>query len=372
MNFKDLRLNIKKTHGILQIQAGKAVNSLLTLRNWLIGFHIVEYQQNGNDRAKYGDNLISELAKEIKIKGLSKTNLKLCRQFYQTYPHLGNAIHSFISDYKTDLPIPVPISQSLTDQSGIRKSQSATDQLQIEPIVFLKNISFTHIVELLKIEEPLKRLFYETLIIKNNLSVKELKRQIETLLFERTGLSTNKEKLLKITQGQIKELEAEDIIKDPYFFEFLGLKPKEVYTETKLEEALLDHLQEFLLELGKGFCFVGRQYKFRIGDEYYKADLVFYHRFLRCHVIIELKNRAYRHSDSSQMQLYLNYFKENEMLEDENPPIGILLCTEKNETIVKYTTTGIDNTIFVSKYKISLPSEQEIKLLIEKDLKKLE
>lgn len=253
----------------------------------------------------------------------------------------------------------------------IKKSQSATDELQIEPIVFLNNISFTHITELIKIEEPLKRLFYEIQIIKNNLSVKELKRQTETLLFERTGLSTNKEKLLKITKGQITNLKAEDIIKDPYFFEFLGLKHADVYTETKLEQALLNHLQEFLLELGKGFCFVGRQYKFRIDDEYYKADLVFYHRFLKCHVIIELKNRAFQHSDSSQMQLYLNYFKENEMVEDENSLIGILLCTEKKETLVRYTTMGIDNAIFVSKYKVSLPSEQEIKSLIENDLKKM-
>ncbi len=371
MNFKDLGINIRKTHEILQIQAGKAVNSYLTARNWIIGFYIVEYQQNGNDRAIYGDNLIAILAKEINIKGLSVTNLKLSRQFYITYPNLNQVVLEFISVNKLELPIQLSISQSATDQLKLSKSQSATDQLEIEPIIFLKNISFTHIVELIKIEDPLKRLFYEIQIIKNNLSVKELKRQVESLLFERTGLSTNKEKLLKITKGQISGLKAEDIIKDPYFFEFLGLKYTDVYTETRLEEALLDHLQEFLLELGKGFCFVGRQYKFRIDDEYYKADLVFYHRFLRCHVIIDLKNRAFRHSDISQMQLYLNYFKENEMVVGENPPIGILLCTEKKEALVKYTTAGIDNTIFVSKYKIELPSEQEIKSLIERELKKI-
>lgn len=371
MNFKDLGTNIKKAHEILQIQAGKAVNSYLTARNWIIGFYIVEFQQNGKDRANYGDNLISDLAKEINIKGLSTTNLKLSRQFYTTYPQLNQVVSDFLSNQQLALPINIANSQSVTDQLDIKKSQSPTDQLQIEPKVFLNNISFTHIAELLKIEEPLKRLFYEIQIIKNNLSVKELKRQIEPLLFDRTGLSTNKEKLLKITKGQVSDLKAEDIIKDPYFFEFLGLKHTDVYTETKLEQALLNHLQEFLLELGKGFCFVGRQYKFRIDDEYYKADLVFYHRFLKCHVIIELKNRAFQHSDSSQMQLYLNYFKENEMVAEENPPIGILLCTEKKETLVRYTTTGIDNTIFVSKYKIGLPSEQEIKSLIENDLKRM-
>lgn len=371
MYFKELGINIKKVHNGLQIQAGKAVNSFLTARNWVVGLYIVEYQQNGNDRANYGDNLIPDLAKEINIKGLSTTNLKLSRQFYITYPLLNQVVSAFLSNQQSELPINIAISQSATDQLEIEKSQSTTDELQIEPIVFLNNISFTHIVELIKIEEPLKRLFYEIQIIKNNLSVKELKRQIETLLFERTGLSTNKEKLLKITKGQISDLKAEDIIKDPYFFEFLGLKHTDFYTETKLEQVLLNHLQEFLLELGKGFCFVGRQYKFRIDDEYYKADLVFYHRFLKCHVIIELKNRAFRHSDSSQMQLYLNYFKENEMLAEENPPIGILLCTEKKKTLVKYTTTGIDNTIFVSKYKIGLPSEQEIKSLIENDLKRI-
>lgn len=371
MNFKDLELNIKQTHETLQIQAGKAVNSFLTARNWIIGFYIVEYQQNGNDKAVYGENLIAALAKELKIKGLSTTNLKLSRQFYIVYPQLNQVVLDFVLTKNLELPIQFSIGQSATDQLKIEKSQSATDQLQIEPITLLNNISFTHIVELLKVEEPLKRLFYEIQVIKNNLSVKELKRQIETLLFERTGLSTNKEKLLKITKGQITDLKAEDIIKDPYFFEFLGLKHVDVYTESKLEQALLNHLQEFLLELGKGFCFVGRQYKFRIDDEYFKSDLVFYHRFLRCHVIIELKNRAFRYSDSSQMQLYLNYFKEKEMVEGENPPIGILLCTEKKETLVRYTTTGIDNKIFVSKYKISLPSEQEIKTLIESDLKRM-
>jgi len=371
MNFKDLGLNIKKTHELLQIQASKAVNSYLTARNWIIGLYIVEYQQNGKDKANYGENLIVDLAKEINVRGLSTTNLKLSRQFYITYPGLNQVVSEFLSNQQLKIPINISIGQLATDQLEIQKSQSVTDKLEIDPKVFLNNISFTHIVELLKIEEPLKRLFYEVQIIKNNLSVKELKRQLETLLFERTGLSINKEKLLKITKGQIVDLKAEDIIKDPYFFEFLGLKQFDVYTETRLEQALLDHLQEFLLELGKGFCFIGRQYKFRIDDEYYKADLVFYHRFLRCHVIIELKNRAYKYSDSSQMQLYLNYFKENEMVEGENPPIGILLCTAKKETLVRYTTTGIDNTIFVSKYKVSLPSEEEIKSLIENDLKRL-
>lgn len=371
MDFKDLGLSIRKTHEILQIRAGKAVNVYLTARNWIIGYYIVEYQQNGNDRAVYGDNLISDLANDINIKGLSATNLKLSRQFYSIYSQLNQAVFEFISNQQIELPINIQISQLATDQLQIKKSQSSTDQLQIEPKIFLNSISFTHIAELLKIDDQLKRVFYEIQILKNNLSVKELKRQIETLLFERTGLSNDKEKLLKITKGQIVDLNAEDIVKDPYFFEFLGLKNSDVYTETILEQALLDHLQEFLLELGKGFCFIGRQYKFRIDDEYYKADLVFYHRFLKCHVIIELKNRAFQHSDSSQMQLYLNYFKENEMVEGENPPIGILLCTEKKETLVRYTTTGIDNTIFVSKYKISLPSETEIKALIENDLKRL-
>jgi predicted nuclease of restriction endonuclease-like (RecB) superfamily len=369
MNFTDLGLNIKKTHEVLQLGAGKAINVFLTARNWIIGYYIVEYQQNGNDRANYGDNLINDLSKQLNIHGLSVTNLKLSRQFYSAYPQLNIVVSEFVSNQQLDLPINFEISHSSINLFSVKKSQSTTDQLQIEPLVFLKNISFTHIAELLKIEHKSKRVFYEIQIIKNNLSVKELKRQIETLLFERTGLSADKEKLLKITKEQISELKPQDIIKDPYFFEFLGLKHSEVFTETKLEQVLLNHLQEFLLELGKGFCFVGRQYKFRIDDEYFKADLVFYHRFLKCHVIVELKNRAFKHSDSSQMQLYLNYFKENEMVDGENPPIGILLCTEKKETIVKYTTTGINNTIFVSKYKISLPSEAEIKLLIENNLK---
>jgi len=371
MNYTELRNNIKRTHKVLQIQAGKSVNILLSARNWIIGFYIVEFQQNGNDRANYGDNLINELSKEINISGLSSTNLKLSRQFYLLYPQLHQAIIGFIEKNQLDFRISFMKSQSATDQFKIVKSQSATDVLQIEPLLLLNSISFTHIVELLKISESLKRLFYEIQVVKNNLSVKELKREIETLLFERTGLSTDKEKLLKITNGQLTDIHPEDIIKDPYFFEFLGLKHSEVFTESKLEQALLNHLQDFLLELGKGFCFVGRQFKFRIDDEYFYADLVFYHRFLKCHVIVELKNKAFKHSDSSQMQLYLNYFKENEMIEGGNPPIGILLCTEKLETLVRYTTTGLESKIFVSKYKVNLPSEAEIKALIENDLKNL-
>ncbi len=355
MDFEGLITAISKTHDYLKDKAVSAVNQSLTIRNWLFGFYIVEYEQNGADRAKYGDQLLKNISKELKaknIKSTSERSLNNYVRFYTVYPHVFNCL----PDYK----LPMSISQTLSAKSG------KEDVLGVKEELLVSRLSYSHIVELMKEEEPIKRAFYEVYTIKGNWSVRELERQRGSLLYERTGLSKDKEKLLSLTQEEAAELLPEDIIRDPYIFEFIGLKQQEVLKEEQLEEALLDHLQSFLLELGTGFCFEARQKRITVDDEHHYIDLVFYHRQLKCHVIIDLKTRKYNHGDAGQMNFYLSHYRENEMLEGDNPPIGILLCTEKGSTTAKYSSAGMEN-FFVSRYKTVLPTEEELLAEIEKE-----
>lgn len=358
MDFKQLITNIQQTHDYLQEKAVAAVNQSLTLRNWLFGFYIVEYEQNGKDRAKYGQQLLKTIAEKTskQIKGMNDRYLRDCRQFYNTYPH--------IIDLADKLSLPNQIWRSATPKSKTKKKGTT---IGISAEMLISRLSYTHILELTKESEPLKRAFYEIQSVKGNWSVRELERQRGSLLYERTGLSKNKEKLMQLTNDKALQLTPQDIIKDPYVFEFLGLKQQEVLGEAELEAALLDHLQEFLLELGKGFCFESRQKRITVDNEHHYVDLVFYHRVLKCHVIIELKTRKFNHGDAGQMNFYLNYFQEQEMAEGDNPPIGILLCTEKGASTAKYATGGMDNKFFVSKYKTVLPTEEELQKEIEKE-----
>lgn len=359
-------------------QTQRQVNTALTLRNWVIGYYIVEYEQKGADRAEYGERLIRNLSERLTkagIKGLSRTNLQFFKQFYQTYPHLAPALEGYtqLIDVKS-----LQIGQSVTgqlqqsdNQSNII-SQSVTAQFsdrQNTVDVLLGQLSFTHFVELIKIDAPLKRLFYETETIVNNWSVRELQRAIDSMLFERTGLSKDKEAVL----GQHRKgsgLKPADVFRSPYFLDFLGLEEKASYVETDMEQSIIDHLQAFLIELGRGFCFEARQKRITFGNTHYRIDLVFYHRLLRCHVLIDLKLGKFTPADAGQMHMYLNYFKENEAAEGDNPPIGIILCTDKSETLVKYATAGLAHHIFVSKYMTSLPTEQELEKIVLEEQEK--
>ena len=214
------------------------------------------------------------------------------------------------------------------------------------------------------IDNPVKRAFYEMETIRGCWSYKELERQIASLYYERSGLSKNKEALSALVQQQATLLQPKDVINPPVTLEFLGLNERALVTENDLEQSILDNLQHFLLEMGHGFCFEARQKRILIDENYFFADLVFYHRILKCHVIVELKIDKFRHEYASQLNMYLNYFKAEVMQPDDNPPIGILLCTEKGDTLVKYATAGLDPNIFVQKYMIELPSEEEIKKFI--------
>ena len=339
----------------------------------------MEFEQNGEDRAKYGKNLLPELAKSISIRGLSETNLKINRQFYTTYPQ----IRQTLSDVFKQLGLKSSsIRQTPSDEFQNDENQTLTivqtpsaqfkgyipSDLQVPPDKLISRLSFSHFTLLLPINDPLKRTFYEIECIKGNWSVEQLKRQINALYFERSGMSNNPEKLSRIVHENAEALVPTDIIKSPFTFEFLGLKAKDVVYESDLEQALIDNLEEFLLELGHGFCFEAKQKRILIGDKYYFIDLVFYHRVLKCHVLIDLKMKAVEHENIGQLKTYINYYKKNIVLPGDNPPVALLLVTENDQALVEYAVADSDMQLFVSKYMLELPSTQQLADFIRKEL----
>ncbi|MBX7262769.1 MAG: PDDEXK nuclease domain-containing protein [Chitinophagaceae bacterium] len=369
MDFKELIYTLQEVSRELQQGAFRAVNTSLTIRNWLFGFYIVEFEQNGKDRAEYGEFLLHRISVEMKRHKISNTNereLRRFRQFYTVYSSAKNYLMNQILIRELINP-----ELRIFEKDIIRGT--INPELEVPENHYQRifnQISYSHFVELIRIEDSLKRLFYEIECIKGVWSVKELKRQIGSLLYERTGLSKNKEKLLDIAQQNIAIQSAADFIKDPYIFEFLGLKQRDVLPEKELESILIDHLLQFLLELGKGFCFEARQKRIVIDNEHHFIDLVFYHRILHCNVLIELKNERFNHKHSGQLNMYLEYFKKYEMTAKDNPPIGILLCTEKDAEHVAFATAGLDDKIFISKYLVDLPDKKELEQFIKREIEK--
>lgn len=321
-----------KDIGLLLEQGRKnafyAINSILVSTYWEIGKRIVEYEQGGKEKAEYGSALLDRLSKDIKLrhgKGFSKSNVYLMRLFYLTY----------------------------------EKFQTVSGKL-----------SWSHYVELLGIDDALERSFYEKQCINDGWSVRELKRQINSALFYRIALSKNKKDILKISKhGQTIESPS-DLVKDPYVLEFLNISEHYKNSEKELEEKLMDNLQKFLLELGKGFAFIGRQYRISLGGRHFYIDLVFYHRFLNCFVLIDLKMGEADHLDVGQMNLYLNYFKNEELSDKDTEPIGIILSAKKNNLLVKYALGGISNKLFVSKYQLYLPDKKQLEEQLRKVIEK--
>ncbi len=369
-DFDQLQSNIVYIHSQVQTKAIHAINQALTLRNWLIGMYIVEFEQNGENRAQYGTGLMSKLAKSTHIKGLSAPEFSRCRQFYLCYPEILGTV---TQEFKELLPKSIlgTASQELLPQKSVvdRHKISRSRQKLITQII--TKLSYSHIVELIKVSDDIKRTFYEIETIKGTWSVRELKRQIASLYYERTGLSAKPEKLSEITQAQISPQAPADIIKNIYAFEFLDISNREAIEEADLETALLDNLQAFILEMGNGFCFEYRQKKILIGSDYNFIDMVFYHRILKCHVIIELKVGAFEHGDIGQLNTYLNYYKEEILEESDNDPVGILLVAEKNHALVKYATAGMDENLFVQQYLIQLPSKNQLEAYINNELRRL-
>ena len=372
MNFESLVGHINQVQDVLQAQAAHAVNLSLTARNWLVGYYIVEFEQNGEDRAKYGDKLINRLAKEINRKGFENRSLHMYRRIYLVYPQLGSVIESFLQ--KNNLLLSdsgiSSILQSVT--AKLQNTENQSDTILQSAIAKLEEwstpadwlfykLNYTSLAYLTNIEEPLKRAFYEQETIRGCWTVRELDRQVSSQYYERMGLSKDKKALQKLAVKNVQQLAPRDILHNPVTLEFLGIESQEVYTETKLESYILNHLQAFLLEMGRGFCFEARQKRILIDQDYFKADLIFYHRILKCHVIIDLKIDRFRHEYASQLNLYMNYYKHEVMQADDNPPIGLLLCTDYGVTTVQYATEGLSQNLFVSKYRLQLPSEDDIK-----------
>ncbi|MDR6968386.1 putative nuclease of restriction endonuclease-like (RecB) superfamily [Flavobacterium arsenatis] len=360
MNFSRLIQNINQVHIKLQQQSISAVNRALTIRNWMIGYYIVEFEQKGIERAKYGENLIENLALALNTKGLSFRNLKLFRQFYLNYPEIGQTLPAEfkILNYPKE-----PIGQTLPAQSY--ESINILDTL-------LSKLSFSHFSELMKITETEKRTFYEVECITGIWSTRELKRQIESLYFERSGLSKAKKELQTEVNRKSEKLEFKNILKDYYVFEFLDLPNQNTVSESELETELLTHIQQFILELGNGFCFESRQKRILIGEEYFYIDLVFYHRILKCHILIELKIESFNHYNAGQLNTYINYYNKEIKLETDNPTIGILLVTNQNKALVEYATAGMEENLFVRNYLVQLPDKNDLKNYIENELKQIQ
>ena len=358
-NFENLVKAIHLAHQELAMQASRAVNVSLTLRNWMIGCYIVEYELNGADRAGYGDKLLAMLADELenlKVSNCNKRQLYRYMRFYRFYPQIVGTLTP-------------QISKMLPSDADCLKMGTLSPQLHSKPKTLLHKLAYSHIDLLVNMDDELQRTFYEFECIRGNWSVRELKRQIGSLYYERTGLSRNKNKLAKLARQGAETADPRLSVRDPYIFEFLGLKPKEVMSESHLEDHLLDKIQEFMLELGHGFCFEARQKRILIGDEHFFVDLVFYHRILKCHVLLEMKLADFSHENIGQLNTYVSWYQANIMAEGDNPPVGILLCTGKNHALVEYALAGMDNQLFVSRYLLEMPDKGEMQRFVEEQMK---
>ena len=373
LDFGTLVTAILQVQDQFAAQANKAVNVNLTLRNWVIGFYIREYEQNGADRAKYGSVLFDRLSHELQTPGILQYHpreLRRCREFYCAYPEIWRTLSPQFDDLLSSHTRKPPIPASApTPTIAIRGTPSPELAIAAEKLV--SSLTYSHFVELIPIADPLKRLFYEVECIRGNWSVRTLQRQIASLYFERSGLSTDKEKLAVMVHALAEQAEPRLAIRDPYIFEFLGLKSRETVSESAVEDALLDNLQAFLLELGTGFCFEARQKSIIIGNTRGFVDLVFYHRILRCHVLVELKNDKFTHEYIGQLNTYVTWYRRHMMADGDNPPVGLLLCTGKDHALAEYALAGMDNQLFVSKYQLELPKKEDIQNFLAQRLEEV-
>jgi len=374
LDFTALVEAIRQVHLHCASQARRAVNINLTLRNWLIGGYIHHYELNGRDRATYGEGLVDRLALE-----LSKQEVTACdRQrlygylaFFRAYPQIGDAMpqESLPTGGTRFLPERAAIVRSPTGETGEEEQmpivRSVTGQFGLEGQMLLERLSYTHLELLTSIDDPFKRAFYEIECIRGNWTVRSLKRQIATLYFERSGLSKDREKLAAMVKRDIETVEPNLAIRDPYVFEFLGLRARDAVAESDLEAALVDHLRDFLLEMGHGFCLEAQQKSIAIGNTRGFVDLVFYHRILKCHVLVDLKVDDFRHEHIGQLNTYVTWYRKHMMTGGDNPPVGLLLCTQKDHALVEYALAAIDNRLFVSRYQLELPSEKSLQRFLE-------
>jgi predicted nuclease of restriction endonuclease-like (RecB) superfamily len=376
LDFSTLVEAIRQVHDQSASVAKRAVNTSLTVRNWVIGAYIVEYQLHGADRAKYGEQIVEKLADELSQQGIptcERPRLFGFIAFFRAYPQLGEGITNLWPRLALWTKAIVQTASGQLDSTSAIPSivRTVSGQSGLLPEQLLSSLSFSHFELLTALDDPLKRAFYEIECIRGNWSVRALKRQIASLYFERSGLSLDKEKLAAMAHETAETAEPKLSIRDPYIFEFLGLKPREVVAESDLEQALLENLQDFLLELGHGFCLEARQKSILIGDTRGFVDLVFYHRILRCHVLFELKVDEFRHEHIGQLNTYVAWFQKNMMREGDNPPIGLLLCTGKDHALVEYALSAMNQRLFVSKYQLELPSKDALQKFLDQKRKEV-
>ena len=361
-DFDALVTSIVHIHQQTQAFSAKAVNVALTLRNWLIGYRIEVYERQGVDRAAYGDKLMDTLAKRLVEQGWARCDrreLYRFRQLYLAYPQIVESL----TPQSLLLPDLGPLLALVSAPPGsIRESVTPQSPTAHPELIF--RLSFTHLAELIQLPDDTQRRFYEVECMRGNWSVRELRRQIDSLYYQRSGLSKDKTQLSALAHAAADTLQPAHVIRDPYVFEFLGLRSRDVMAESDLEDALLDRLQDFLLELGHGFCFEARQKRILIGNEHFFIDLVFYHRILKCHVLVELKTDAFRHEHLGQLNTYVAYYKKHQMTPGDQPPIGILLCTRKNDALVEFALGDLNNQVFVSRYAVELPRKEEMERFI--------
>jgi predicted nuclease of restriction endonuclease-like (RecB) superfamily len=390
--------------------AARTVNALMTATYWEIGRRIVEFEQEGEERAGYGEQLLAQLSADLTSKfgrGFGVDNLQRFRSFFLNYPlesiyaTLSRRLPEARSDISQTSPGTASILSTVSIELAGRKSPTPSSKSQpknyatasrnfkgreaaqralqrtgygltISELTAVFPLSWSHYVRLLSVKNESAHEFYHAEALRGGWSVRQLDRQINSLFYERTALSRDKAKMLTkgVTAKPQDAIAPEEEIKDPYVLEFLGLKDE--YSESDLEEALLRHLEIFLLELGGDFAFIGRQRRLRIGGDWYRVDLLFFHRKLRCLVVIDLKVGKFTHADAGQMHLYLNYAREHWTQPDENPPVGLILCAEKDDAIAKYALEGLPNKVLAREYKLTLPNEKLLAAEIEKTRELLE
>ncbi len=362
-DFESLVVSIVQIHQQTQDFAARAVNLGLTLRNWFIGYRIVEFEQQGRDRATYGERLLPVLAERLAAAGLKRVEtreLRRFRLFYTVYPRIRETVTPELLSRSGASAL-----QPLLNFAPLEKRETLSPESPLGQSDLFQRLSFSHLAELFELPDETQRRFYEIECIRGNWSVRELRRQIASLYFERSGLSKDKAKLSRLAHAAAETMLPAQIIRDPYIFDFLGIRSQDTMGESDLEDALLDRLQEFLLEMGHGFCFEARQKRILIGNEHFFVDLVFYHRVLKCHVLVELKTTAFSHEHLGQLNTYVAYYKKNEMTKGDQPPVGILLCTQKNAALVEFALGDLSNQLFVSRYAVEMPKKQEMERFLQ-------
>ena len=353
--------------------AARSVNAVMTATYWEIGRRIVEFEQGGAKRAEYGQHLLVRIAADLTVRfgrGFSVDNLQRMRSFYAAWG--PERISATLSRKSQSSPAASSALGTSPGSSGGKKYATTSSKVLLSDLASVFPLPWSHYARLLSVEDAPARAFYEAEALRGGWSIRQLDRQISTLFYERTALSRDKAAMIR-KGGRVRPGERADAgaeIKDPFVLEFLGLKDE--YSEGALEEALVHHLESFLLELGHDFTFVARQKRLRVGDEWYRIDLLFYHRRLRCLIVIDLKVGKFTHADAGQMNLYVNYAREHWTQPGENPPIGLILCAEQNHAVAHYALGGLSNRVFASRYKLVLPNPEVLQREIEAERRRLE